>query len=560
MRSVLLRRLKGLWSRFHADQSGIALIYITVALPVIIGFSLLAIDVGRLYTLQSTLQHGTDALALAGAGELDRRPDAITRANNAINTLITTNSSLFATSVVTINGSDIATPCYLSALPASDATSVPSAGYLCLPVDTSAHIASSSQIARYVKVSVNPANFNTIFPVNFLGVGTTTETATAVAGFDAAVCNFTPLFMCNPLEPANNSDMNNDFGLSAMANSYTTRRSIIRFLAFSGGNNVTTVPGQFGFLNVSGGGANALGDEIASIVPQECYILNTLSTKTGSMNTLIKAFNLRFDDYPPGNGSYSPSTTYPPGINVRKGYVTPTTGNANNRACNAAAGTTTTNPNNSNVMALPVDSCFATNTCATVPGGSGNANIGNGDWGWNSDLSTTTTATAFRTASGKIGYWDLNFIGTTNNTAVLPTSPDGNPYSNANQPSRYDLYRYEISSGIYNRYSVTGSTGSGGAAQETGLPKCAASQNTPVSGVDTTTGSVDRRIIYGAVVNCTANNLQPGSNGIYHALAFAKFFMVRPVDSNNTLWTELVSLVYPGDGTGVARDRVQLYR
>ena len=98
-RNSLRRTLKD----FRNDQSGIALIYVTAALPVLIGLSLLAIDVGRLSSLQSSLQHGADALALAGAGELDRRPDAITRANLAIAELVTTNTSLFATSVVTID-------------------------------------------------------------------------------------------------------------------------------------------------------------------------------------------------------------------------------------------------------------------------------------------------------------------------------------------------------------------------------------------------------------------------------------------------------------------------
>ena len=96
MRLPFSHRLKTFFSAFHADNSGIAVIYVAVALPVIIGFSLLAIDVGRLSTLQSSLQHGADALALAGAGELDRSPNAITRANKAITNLVTTNQSLFA--------------------------------------------------------------------------------------------------------------------------------------------------------------------------------------------------------------------------------------------------------------------------------------------------------------------------------------------------------------------------------------------------------------------------------------------------------------------------------
>ena len=47
-------------------------------------------------SLQSQLQKGADALAIAGAAELDRMPDSTGRAVNAINNLIT-NSSVFGT-------------------------------------------------------------------------------------------------------------------------------------------------------------------------------------------------------------------------------------------------------------------------------------------------------------------------------------------------------------------------------------------------------------------------------------------------------------------------------
>ena len=140
----------------------------------------------------------------------------------------------------------------------------------------------------------------------------------------------------------------------------------------------------------------------------------------------------------------------------------------------------------------------------------------------------------------------------------MPPSPNGVAYSNPNPPSRYDIYREEIERGYNKLYSMTGSSTSGGNGEETGLPRCA--ERTSVSGVDTTTGSVDRRVIYGAVMNCIANDLRPGSNNQYHAMAFAKFFLVRPVTADNTLWTELIDIIQPGDSDGVARDIVQLYR
>src|SRR5262249_56758138 len=79
---------------FWNDTSGVILPYVTVMLVVIVGLSVLALDGARLMSLQTQLQNGADALALAGAAELDRLPDAGTRARTAIVRLLT-NSSLF---------------------------------------------------------------------------------------------------------------------------------------------------------------------------------------------------------------------------------------------------------------------------------------------------------------------------------------------------------------------------------------------------------------------------------------------------------------------------------
>src|SRR5450759_5938066 len=72
--------IKAFWS----DTDGIILPYVTVMLVVIIGVSVLALDGARFMYLQTQLQNGADALALAAAAELDRTPTAIERALNAI--------------------------------------------------------------------------------------------------------------------------------------------------------------------------------------------------------------------------------------------------------------------------------------------------------------------------------------------------------------------------------------------------------------------------------------------------------------------------------------------
>src|SRR5580692_6276032 len=70
------------------DRRGTVLPYVAMMLAVIIGLAALAIDASRLMNVQTQLQNAADALALAGAAELDRRPDSIIRADAAIHNLI----------------------------------------------------------------------------------------------------------------------------------------------------------------------------------------------------------------------------------------------------------------------------------------------------------------------------------------------------------------------------------------------------------------------------------------------------------------------------------------
>src|SRR5438477_5938869 len=79
---------------FCADTQGLILPYVTMMLIVIIGVSVLALDGARYMSLQTQLQNGADALALAGAAELDRLPDSEKRAVDAVTHLLK-NATLF---------------------------------------------------------------------------------------------------------------------------------------------------------------------------------------------------------------------------------------------------------------------------------------------------------------------------------------------------------------------------------------------------------------------------------------------------------------------------------
>src|SRR5881227_389813 len=85
----IARSIKAFWR----DTDGVILPYVTLMLVVIIGVAVLALDGSRYMSLQTQLQNGADALALAGAAELDRTPTAIERANKAIGFRCEANSS-----------------------------------------------------------------------------------------------------------------------------------------------------------------------------------------------------------------------------------------------------------------------------------------------------------------------------------------------------------------------------------------------------------------------------------------------------------------------------------
>jgi len=73
------RRCVSLLGLLLHGRKGAVGIYAALLLPVLAGTALLAVDASRLFNLQTALQKGADALALAGAAELDRKPDSITR-------------------------------------------------------------------------------------------------------------------------------------------------------------------------------------------------------------------------------------------------------------------------------------------------------------------------------------------------------------------------------------------------------------------------------------------------------------------------------------------------
>jgi Flp pilus assembly protein TadG len=405
---------KGFARAFWNDTSGVILPYVTVMLVVIVGLSMLALDGARLMSLQTQLQNGADALALAGAAELDRLPDAETRARTAIQRLLT-NSTLFGSGTSrTIAVSNIK---FYSRLPANDASPM-SAG---TP-------ATGPGYARFVSVSVRPVTLPTILPAAFFGgASTVTTTASAVAGFDQVVCGVTPIYVCNPYET---DGMNYDQATEALqhaAANPSDQGRLLRLHQYNG--NASYAADDYGFLEspTLGGDELSLIDSIAVVRPAACFLQRGVNFRPGLVRSAREGFNVRFDIYEGAMSEKYNDSNYRPAQNVRKGYVVASDENQN--ACTARRGANWpigSGPNR--VTGLPLDRSWP------VDG------MGEGNWDFDS-------------------YWQVNH-------------GDSEPPQNLNGgvPSRYRVYRYEIEQGRVADVSIGGESGAPACYSGSDLP------------------------------------------------------------------------------------------
>ncbi|RWM78271.1 MAG: hypothetical protein EOR81_14325 [Mesorhizobium sp.] len=517
----MLRIVRAFWH----DQRGIALILVSITLPAIIGFSLLAIDMSRVNNLHNDLQKGADSFALAAAAELDGSSGSWARAERAMATLVDNESNFSTAGRFTLtsgqpggtqrcNNAGNISWCFLEAIPANDGTKITTANQANYLADANQAVGEAE--TRFIQVTVVPQGFAAIFPVSFLSSDASNSFnvgAVAVAGFTSGVCDFTPVYICNPYENSTDS-------IYDVAADPAKRRRLIE-LRQQGGNSAQNSPGNYGFLQPpdDSGGANAIRDMIAKTKSQACYNSRGVLLRPGFIATVRDALNVRFDVYNGPMNSNRTDPDYAPGENVRKGYKT------QGNACNADA-VSPTQP--TNFQAFPRDNCFATN-CSIA-----NGRVGDGDWDFEQ-------------------YWNTNFNTTANPVTVpKPLGADGvNPASNTNQPTRYSVYRYEISQGIVDHPSNGG---------EIGTPACSPNK----------VSNPDRRLLYGAILNCqalTAAGLMAGGNSSppLPAEAFASFFITETVESGSdqTIRVELVD-VTGGAGQGTLdnflRDEAQLYR
>jgi hypothetical protein len=393
---------------FCADTQGLILPYVTMMLIVIIGVSVLALDGARYMSLQTQLQNGADALALAGAAELDRLPDARTRAIRAIDNLVA-NGTLFSQD----RRVQVSRVEFYSRLPADDSR----------PMSESM-LATDGINARFVAVTMRPSTLNTLLPASFFGgANSVSAGAAAVAGFDQVVCQMAPLYVCNPHEvPGMSYEQASGVMQDAIADP-VIRGRLLRLRQY-GERNEPHVAGDYGFLEAQpGSGPDEIMEAIAVDRPRACFIQNGVNFRPGALPEVREAFNVRFDIYEGMMSGRQNDPSYRPSLNVRKGYV----GGGSSGACNARPGNDWpigTPPGQ--VTGLPLDREWP------FPGG----RMGNGSWN-------------FAT------YWQVNHGG----DGRTPLIVNGSPAGNFNLPSRYNVYRHEIEQGYVGDRSLGGESG-----------------------------------------------------------------------------------------------------
>ncbi|TPI29023.1 hypothetical protein FJW07_30495 [Mesorhizobium sp. B3-1-9] len=498
--------------RFWRDQRGMALVLVSIMLPAIIGFSLLVIDMSRANNLHNDLQKGTDAFALAGAAELDGTSGAWGRAERAMATLVS-NESNFSTSgrnpltsgqpggTQRCNSSGNISWCFLKSLPTDDTAAITTANY------ANTDPAVGELETRFVQVTVTPKGFAAIFPASFLTGNSASNNfnvgATAVAGFTSSVCEYTPVFMCNPYE---DTSVTGGVTLEQAAQSrqYRRRQIVLR-------GDGSYAPGNFAFLSSPfGNGANELEKMLADSKPQNCYSRDGVQTEPGQNSGPVQnGINSRF-------GINSSNYSDGPAVNVRKGAINWDQYVADNKVdyqTDATKG-----------IGLERDSCQIAGDC-TMMGG----RMGAGDWNF-------------------ARYWAANHP-----TRAVPSALSG---TGADLPTRYETYRYEIDpNGDGNTSdSIVGDASVGG---EQGIPPAAA--GTPIT-------TTDRRLLYGAILDCSAlqaSGVSFKGRATVPVRRFGSFFITEPIKDGKNIYVELVDITGKG-GRGTLdnylRDEAQLYR
>lgn len=535
-------------SRFSRDQDGYALVMTLVALPLVVGLSAFVIDGSRVANLHTDVQNAVDAMALAGARELDGAEDAIERAEAAIAAMggnevwfgdygiANGMGSKARITYTTADGSQSdVTVSFLGAIPDSDDTAIGDGACEVSSVNESNclvkgnTLAQRSKNAAYVRVKAVPRDLRTIFKLPGLGNDTVSVGAEAVATYSATVCDVAPLFICNPFENYNGNFLANG---KSFAKNFGEGALYGRQINLSYGKNGKTGPGNFGFLRVNGNGANDLGIALARN-SGTCQRMGGVDTKPGAnVGKATTGLNTRFGFY---SGVFSSSNQdYAPDINTRAGH---------SQGYNQSKGRQS--QCNGSCSSYDPESNWNYYDALAFPDGDGSYDIGGGTMSSSSDWDIET-------------YWDITHgdysyapkkkrYNPPPLSVNIPKSFPGLPAGTT--PSRFDVYSYEIDNDLVGDAAPNG---------ETGISQCHSHSVTPVP---------KRRELFIAVINCNEHkNDLKGAGTDIPTETFAKAFLTKPaVASGNyrEISMEIID-VAGSEGLGTAdsnfREEAELVR
>lgn len=558
---------------FRSEQ-GYALILTLIFMPIFVGVALMTIDLGRAYNAQQDHQAAADALALAGAAELDKGVGSIARAKAAMTKITNTVSFLDATvgsTQVLSYVLDSSAPFYvafLTNIPENDDT----------PIDATYianNTATTDITANFVLVFSRSNDMQTLF---FDPISRTQSTlpigAIAVAKLSRTTCDLAPLFMCNPFT-ANGSTSAKDVLVQKFVSGELHGRMVK--LTDSPASSAPG-PGNIGFLQTSGNGARELAEALAGKRYEQCVTSTpTVTTQPGAVTSALDGFNTRFDIYSPTfGGLVSSSGAYVPALNVRKGWYAPATGNGGggggggngggnggggggngggnggggNGGGNAGGGgngnatpaACVQNPVSAADYVFTQAPVFSDNQDVdlTLPVAFRNI-LRTGNWNFSRSITVNgvTSPPYWQTLYPSTTYPSIGFpsVGSTEYNALIAQFDTRPLPRTPREPSRYEVYRYEIERTTAGIATSTPSSNSiaatvRSAGGERGAPECRPNP----------TSAVDRRTMLVAVVDCgTYNNIKASNGGNISGRTdvpvdlLAQVFLVNPLkgSSNN---------------------------
>jgi Flp pilus assembly protein TadG len=517
--------LVSLLRKLRRDECGTVLVQFTIYLVAILGMIGLALDGARLFLVNNNLQELADASALAAAAQLDGASDAITRADCAARTLTTTTSCS--------NPTVPNTPTRW--FDGTAGTAIPSGtNGVQFYQQTNGTIGAATtdpKLAVYVQVTTGSDWQVTSGFVSgamaILGITAASDStyATAWAQGNGAggvsACGVVQSFMCNPFEATESNPGNaNNFAQNVPVG------TMLRLVNGSGG-----APGNWGLLQVPNETANP--HNLAAFWDQpsngNCTNGSQGQTRTGNIAKFgYEGMNVRFDS-PFGSGDDSLSAPIVIDGFISSGGTGPNGLNGNK--CNRLDPGNTWDvtdagcPNSANCNGIPAVPCFN----ATSFGGSNRTSAGCGGQTFaQTDVNPSAYDTACNLPSTDTGFGscplprDQTF---TNNVGNGPNTADlqaywMNHHGSVSYPThsgvgpRYYMYQQEVNgnAGTWNTDSV-----------EPHGPVC----------TNSTAGSLSRRTLYAAIVDCTYWSIT-GNKPLPTTSLIIQVFMTEPAGEGTT--------------------------